>query len=375
MSISWYEFIRGPLLSAVFILVVIFHLYRIFQFFRATTCLSNNKSPKKTAIRPPSKSVKQRLRESILSIPAVIRQLRIHFRNSIFGMNPVAVWTTTVYHLLIFIALFFVEGHNVLLDISWGVSLPSLPEELMNILTMVMLGISIFYLIRRGAVAKFNFPVIVKDYMAIIITAGPFVTGLMAYQQWFDYDIIIVCHMVSGLLFFLALPFTKMGHLIFFVFGRFYLDGELNLASGRRVWKSDFPIKKLPVPSSSNENKVDAEYIKYMLDQKKTQMKVMMTFCARCSNCAESCFMYAKTGDPSYIPSHKVFHSIGRLYRKKGRVSMQELEDMADTVWSKCVMCERCYCPVGLKIPDMIALGRSICRSQGVYKTYDSPDE
>lgn len=85
--------------------------------------------------------------------------------------------------------------------------------------------------------------------------------------------------------------------------------------------------------------------------------------------------MYRKTGDPSYIPSHKVFNSIGKLYRKRGQVNYGELQDMADTAWNKCVLCERCYCPVGLKIPDMIALGRSICRSQGIYRTRDDSFE
>jgi ferredoxin len=365
MDINLYEFIRGPLLSLVLILVAGLHIFRIFQFFHATSRLPDNRS----ATRPP-KDFKQRLGGLMRSIPAGFRKFRTHFRNTIFGMNPVAVWTAAVYHLIIFAAFFFVEGHNVLLDISWGTSLPSLPEGFIDSLTAILLGISLFYLIRRGVVGRFHFPVIAKDYLAIIITAAPFATGFMAYHQWFDYNTIIICHMLSGVLFFLMLPFSKMGHLIFFVFGRFYLNGELSLTRGRRVWKSDFLIKKLP--PSSTENGVDVAYIKYMLDQKKTQMKVMMTFCARCSNCAESCFMYANTGDPSYIPSHKVFHSIGTLYRKKGKVTRRDLEEMADTVWNKCVLCERCYCPVGLKIPEMISLGRSICRSQGVYKTYDS---
>jgi ferredoxin len=363
MSINWYELLRGPLLSAVLILVVILHFYRIFQFFHATTRLPDLKIGERWPQKLPGKKKP--------FIPAAFRHIRTHFQNTIFGINPVAVWTTIVYHLVIFAALFFVEGHNVLIDLSWGIQLPSLPEETMNILTMIMLGISIFYFLRRGIVGKFRFSIIIKDYLAIFLTAGPFITGLMAHQQWFDYDTVIICHMLSGMLFFLMLPISKMGHLIFFVFGRFYLSGELNLIGGRRVWKTDYPIKKLAPPRAPDSQAVDVEHIKYLLDHKKTQMKVMMTFCSRCSNCADSCFMYRKTGDPSYIPSHKVFNSIGKLYRRRGQVSYGELEEIADTVWNKCVLCERCYCPVGLKIPDMIALGRSICRSQGIYRTHD----
>lgn len=374
MSINWYELFRGPLLTVVLIVVAVLHVYRAFQFFRATERLSNRKSSKtKTKPHQPKRFLK-RLHEFAAFITARLHKFRLNIRNSIFGMNPVAIWTAAVYHLVIFAALFFVEGHNVLLDLSWGVSLPSLPEGFMNDLTMIFLGITVFYLIRRGAQGAFRFPIIAKDYLAILITAAPFATGLVAYQQWFDYDVVIILHMASGLLFFLMLPFSKMGHLIFFIFGRFFLDSELNLGGARRVWKTDFPIGKLPQPVTEKTDAVDSEYIRYLLKHKKTQMKVMMMFCSRCSNCARSCFLYNKTGDPSYIPSHKVFNSIGKLYRKRGRVNREELEEIREAVWDKCVLCERCYCPVGIKIPDMIAFGRDICRSQGVCRTYDSFD-
>jgi Fe-S oxidoreductase len=90
--------------------------------------------------------------------------------------------------------------------------------------------------------------------------------------------------------------------------------------------------------------------------------------------CAESCFLYVnKDKDPTYMPSYKAIHSLGKMYRKKGKVSRTELEEMKDLIWNKCVLCTRCYCPVGISIPSMIAWARSICRSQGVYKEYDQP--
>jgi heterodisulfide reductase subunit C len=44
---------------------------------------------------------------------------------------------------------------------------------------------------------------------------------------------------------------------------------------------------------------------------------------------------------------------------------------MRDLIWERCVLCTRCYCPVGIDIPDMLALARRVCRSQGVYPQYD----
>jgi hypothetical protein len=176
--------------------------------------------------------------------------------------------------------------------------------------------------------------------------------------------------MLSGQLMLIALLYSKLGHLLFFFFGRIYLQGELNLTRGSRAWLPDQALSKLPEPVNPAE--VDARYIRRMLAQKKTQMKMMLQYCARCSNCAESCFLYVNTRDASYIPSHKVFASLGKFYRAKGNVSRRDLENMVDTLWNKCVLCDRCYCPAGLKIPEMLSWARAICRSQGVYKTYDA---
>jgi heterodisulfide reductase subunit C len=71
------------------------------------------------------------------------------------------------------------------------------------------------------------------------------------------------------------------------------------------------------------------------------------------------------------MPSHKVINSIGIFYKKKGKVTRAELEDIKEIIWKRCVLCTRCYCPLGIDIPSMIALARRICRSQGVVYNYN----
>ena len=70
------------------------------------------------------------------------------------------------------------------------------------------------------------------------------------------------------------------------------------------------------------------------------------------------------------MPSYKVVYSLGKLYKKKGKVNWKALEEMKDLVWKNCVLCERCYCPFGIDIPNMIAFTRSILRSQGISGVY-----
>lgn len=117
---------------------------------------------------------------------------------------------------------------------------------------------------------------------------------------------------------------------------------------------------------------INTDEIKEIMATGKAKMKLWLKVCAHCSLCAESCFLFNTKGkDPKYMPSHKFINSIGRLYKKKGKVNQGELEEISDIVFNRCVLCTRCYCPFGIDIPDMISLGRRICRSQGIYRRYD----
>jgi Fe-S oxidoreductase len=121
-----------------------------------------------------------------------------------------------------------------------------------------------------------------------------------------------------------------------------------------------------------NQKKIKTDSIKSILKQNKKQIKLGLSMCAHCSLCAESCFLYASKGnDPEYMPSYKFINSIGKLFKKKGNVSKQVLEEMRDLVFEKCVLCTRCYCPFGIDIPSLITLGRRACRTQGLFREYD----
>ena len=116
---------------------------------------------------------------------------------------------------------------------------------------------------------------------------------------------------------------------------------------------------------------VDTEKIRAMLRQKKSRMKLCLTACASCTLCAESCFLFVSNDkNPHYMPSYKVVNSLGKLYKKRGKVNRDLLEGMKDLVWRNCVLCGRCYCPFGIDLPSMISFTRSILRSQGITGVY-----
>lgn len=114
--------------------------------------------------------------------------------------------------------------------------------------------------------------------------------------------------------------------------------------------------------------------IKAVLKQNAPEIKLFFTACIHCSYCADTCFLQRNNpDDPTYTPSYKVIHSVGKLYKKKGKVTPKELGEIQDLLWVKCALCTRCVCPIQLNIPGMIALGRDICRSQGAAPRFDGP--
>jgi len=115
---------------------------------------------------------------------------------------------------------------------------------------------------------------------------------------------------------------------------------------------------------------VDQKKIKAILALQKGKMNFLLSFCVHCGLCAESCFLYQNHKNPKYVPAYKAIHSLGRIYKKKGAVDRNMLEETKTIIWEDCVLCERCYCPLGIDIPALIALARSICRSQGVYGVF-----
>jgi Fe-S oxidoreductase len=84
--------------------------------------------------------------------------------------------------------------------------------------------------------------------------------------------------------------------------------------------------------------------------------------------CAESCFVYlANDRDPKLSPAYKFHHTLGAMYRRKGKLTRDFFKQCYQIAWLQCTMCKRCsiFCPFGIDIATMITISRHICHSQG----------
>jgi len=71
------------------------------------------------------------------------------------------------------------------------------------------------------------------DYLLLFITALPFLTGFYAYHQYFDYKTVITLHIAAGEVMLIAMPFTKLGHMVFFFFVRIFVGSEHSFGKGK----------------------------------------------------------------------------------------------------------------------------------------------
>lgn len=118
------------------------------------------------------------------------------------------------------------------------------------------------------------------------------------------------------------------------------------------------------------EIRLNTKKIREMLDANNgARIRTWLNICASCGLCAESCFVYlGNDRNPRLSPAYKFRHTLGEMYRRKGRVDEAFLASCFDILWLQCTMCKRCsmHCPFGIDVASMIALARGICHSQGV---------
>lgn len=219
------DWIGGPLVSIAFVIFLAGLIYQTSQFFKLTR--------KKEWVLPPlsgiDKHVSNAVVQSRLSCP-------VFLKGTFWKTDPLMLMVTSVFHLCLILAPLFLLGHNVLLDQSWGCSLWSLHESLTDGLAVVVLICVAFFMMRRMFLPRIRAITSFYDYVVLLIAAGPFLTGFLAYHQWFDYPVVMTLHILAGELMLITIPFTKLGHMLFFFLYRFLIGSEYSFTRGSRTW-------------------------------------------------------------------------------------------------------------------------------------------
>jgi nitrate reductase gamma subunit len=218
-----YDFIHGPLISIAFIVFVLGLIFQIIQFFKLTK--------KKEWIYPPGE-VKREKKTAGRWVTFCLASLN----GTLWKTDPLITVVTSVFHVFLILVPIFLLGHNILLDQSWGFSLWSLPEAITDILTLTILICLAFFLARRLFLSRVRAITTAYDYLVLLIASAPFLTGYFAYHQWLYYDTVMTLHILTGEIMLITIPFTKLGHMLFFFLYRFLIGSEYSFARGARAW-------------------------------------------------------------------------------------------------------------------------------------------
>ncbi len=222
-----YEFIRGPLAWACFTIFILGTIFQVVRFFSLT-----RKTDKVFFTPPPRRGQKNR-KISRQTIAACLARLRV----SIVGDHPGMVFITLVFHFSIFILPVFLMEHNMLADVLWGISFcPHVLSEMStDILTAVILACILFFIARRIFIKRVRAISSLYDYYVIGLTTAPFVTGILAVHDIFDYNTLIILHVLSVNMILISIPFTRFAHMIFFFLNRFFIQSEISFGRGSRA--------------------------------------------------------------------------------------------------------------------------------------------
>jgi nitrate reductase gamma subunit len=223
---------RGPLFIAAWVLFALGFAWRIIQYLRLTHVTASAG----IALAPPVISDAAILFQGRSWLGRLLLRYRRWVRGTVFGTHRVMARVSMLFHLVLFLLPLLLPAHNILFFQTFRVALPTIPEPVMDVMTLVLLAFGAFFLLRRILVPRVRMLTTVRDYLILLLVAAPFVSAYMAYHHWLDYRTVLVVHMLLGELLIAAIPFTKLGHMPFLILNRFFTAGEYAWKPGNRRW-------------------------------------------------------------------------------------------------------------------------------------------
>jgi nitrate reductase gamma subunit len=214
-----YELVRGPLAWVALIVFVAGSLYRI---------ISMLVTGKKESALYPSTSFKGAVRSIVHGL--------IPFGSTDMRRQPLFTIVTTGFHLGVIILPLFLLAHTVLWYESWQILWWSLPDLLADLMAIWVILACIYFLVRRWVVPEVKKVTRPVDILILAIILLTFLTGFLAYHQWGPYRPILISHVLAGEILLVAIPFSKLGHMLFFMFSRAYMGAEFGKVLKAREW-------------------------------------------------------------------------------------------------------------------------------------------
>ena len=126
----------------------------------------------------------------------------------------------------------FLAGHNVIIKEAFGFSLPSMPQWLADGLTLMAMGGIVMLALRRIALPEVRILTSLYDWFILLLVFVPFFSGFMAATHAGNYQLWLICHIVSGELLLILAPFTKLSHIALYFASRVQIGMDFAIKRG-----------------------------------------------------------------------------------------------------------------------------------------------
>lgn len=217
---SLYNFVSGPLVWLAFIIFIGGCLYRLITLIILVH--------KKEKFIYSYMSWKYSLRSIVhWSTPFATENMRRH---------PAVTIVAYVFHICLILTPIFLLAHVTLVDESWDLSWWTLPDALAVVMTVIVIGACVFFLVRRLVNPEVQYVTSASDYILLAIVAAPFITGFLVYYQWFGYQTLMILHILSGEIMLVTIPFTRLSHMLFAPLTRAYMGSEFGGVRHAKDW-------------------------------------------------------------------------------------------------------------------------------------------
>lgn len=147
--------------------------------------------------------------------------------------QPLMTMVIFIFHIGIICVVFFLEAHQMILKEKTGFSFfIILNQKWADILSWGVIMSAVFLLFRRLALPEVRILTTKHDYAVLLLSAVPFVTGLLCRYQWGDVAFWLPAHIISGEVLLIAIPFTKLSHVLLFFMSRAQLGMDFGIKRG-----------------------------------------------------------------------------------------------------------------------------------------------
>ena len=217
---SLYNIVSGPLAWLAFAIFIGGSIYRLISLM----VLVRKKEPFIFSYMSLKFSLRSILR---WSTPFATENMRKH---------PALTIVAFAFHICLILTPIFLLAHVMLVDESWNLSWWTLPDGAAKIMSLIVIAGCVFFLVRRLVSPEVQYVTSASDYIILAIVAAPFITGVIAYYQWFGYQFFMILHILSGEIMLVAIPFTRLSHMLFAPLTRAYMGSEFGGVRHARDW-------------------------------------------------------------------------------------------------------------------------------------------